>query len=89
MTNRQIDEAREKRLWIRDIIIPVVTTIGVGIAIPEVRKAVSNTCKSVKKNITKRIKKEKKERVIIEKGLDDNILKVENKLTGEYYIKRL
>lgn len=57
MTRKQIDQAREARLWIRDIVVPV---LGIVLVSPEARGAVVakwNEAKNVLK--TKFNKKEK------------------------------
>ena len=61
MTNRQIEASREARLWISQVIIPVVTIAGTALAIPEVRETVVTKVKSAKSFINKKIKQFKKE----------------------------
>lgn len=88
MTYKQIEATREVRLWITQIVVPIATTvIATSIAIPEVRQAIATKCKSVKNSINKKLKR--KEKVIREKGLDDNVIRMYNSETGEYRIIRL
>ena len=88
MTYKQIEATREVRLWITQIVVPIATTvIAASIAVPEVRQAVAAKCKSVKKSINKKLKR--KEKVIREKGLDDNVFRMYNSETGEYRTGRL
>ena len=41
MKRKNIDTMREVRLWIGQIIVPVVTVVGSALAIQEVRQAIS------------------------------------------------
>ena len=54
---RNIEAARETRLWIRDIIVPAITLATTTMAIPEVRQAVAAKAKEIKENIDKKLKK--------------------------------
>lgn len=57
MTYRQIEASREARLWIGQIVIPVVTAaISIG-AIPEVREAIATKARCVKQNIEQKMKR--------------------------------
>ena len=49
MSYRRIDASREARLWITQVIVPL---IGIGAMIPEVRDAAITKFKEVKKKIT-------------------------------------
>lgn len=40
MTYKQIEEAREVRLWITQVIVPAAMTVGGLMLIPEVRETV-------------------------------------------------
>lgn len=51
MTYKQIEAARETRLWIGQIIIPGLTVAGTLISIPEVRQAIAEKAKQVKESI--------------------------------------
>ena len=57
MKRKNIDTMREVRLWIGQIIVPAVVTIGSVMAIPEVRDAVSVKAKQWKESVEKKIKK--------------------------------
>lgn len=54
MTNRQIDASRETRLWLTQVVIPIV---GVVMMVPEAREAVVVRVKQAKKNIEDKFKK--------------------------------
>lgn len=58
MTRKQLDQTREVRLWIGQIIVPAVTLAATTMAIPEVRQAVAAKAKSMKESIEKKFKKE-------------------------------
>lgn len=49
MTHKQIDASREARLWITQVIVPL---IGIGAMIPEIREAAIAKAKEVKRKIT-------------------------------------
>ena len=51
MTYKQIETAREIRLWIGQIIIPACTVGVAMLSIPEVRGAVAAKAKDIKKSI--------------------------------------
>lgn len=51
MTYKQIETAREIRLWIGQIIVPAATVAVTTLAIPEVRQAVAAKAKDVKESI--------------------------------------
>ena len=57
MTYKQIEAAREVRLWIGQIIVPAATLAVTTLAIPEVREAVAAKAKKVKNNIERKMKK--------------------------------
>lgn len=61
MTRRQIDQSREIRLWIGQIVVPAVTTTAMAMAIPEVREAVATKAKQVKQSIELKMKRKEKE----------------------------
>jgi hypothetical protein len=54
MTYKQIETSRELRLWLGQIIIPVV---GVVLMVPEAREAVVKNIKIIKKNIETKFNK--------------------------------
>lgn len=58
MTRKQIDAAREARLWIGQIFVPALTLAATTMAIPEVRQAIAVKAKSVKESIEKKLRKE-------------------------------
>ena len=57
MTYKQIEAAREVRLWIGQIIVPAATLAVTILAIPEVREAVAVKAKQVKNKIENKMKK--------------------------------
>jgi len=58
MTWKQIEASREARLWISQVVIPAVTTVGLAMTVPEVRHAVVTKAKSVKESIKHKIKRD-------------------------------
>ena len=54
MTYKQIEASREARLWIGQVILPIVTAV---MLVPEAREAVVDKVKTVKKNIENKFKK--------------------------------
>ena len=58
MTRKQIDQAREVRLWIGQIVVPAMTLAATTMAIPEVRQAVAAKARSIKQSIEKKLKKD-------------------------------
>ena len=48
MTYKQIEQAREIRLWIRDILVPATLAATTVLSIPEVREAVSAKATEIK-----------------------------------------
>lgn len=57
MTYKQVEELREARLWIGQIVVPAIMLAGSVLAIPEVRQAVASKAKSWKQSIEQKIKK--------------------------------
>lgn len=57
MTRRQIDASRERRLWISQVIMPTLTTIGTLMLIPEVRETVKLKATEIRDKIKDRIKR--------------------------------
>ena len=53
MTRKQIDQSREVRLWIGQIIIPAMTLAATTLAIPEVRQAVTLKANNIKQSLKK------------------------------------
>lgn len=58
MTRKQIDQAREIRLWVGQIVIPAMTLAATAMAIPEVRYTVAAKANAMKNSIKKKFKKE-------------------------------
>lgn len=58
MTYKQIQAAHEMRMWIKEVIVPVIGTGVVLASIPEVRETVKDGYKKAKENIQKKFKKE-------------------------------
>ena len=57
MTYKQIEAAREARLWIGQIIVPAATVAVTTLTIPEVRQAIAAKANEVKSKIENRTKK--------------------------------
>lgn len=53
MTYKQIEQAREMRLWIRDIVVPATLTITTILSIPEVRQSISIKATEIKSKVYK------------------------------------
>lgn len=60
MTYKQIEQARETRLWIGQIIVPGIMLLGTTLAIPEVRQAIAMKAEVVKQNLKEKLKRKKK-----------------------------
>lgn len=58
MTRRQIDQSREIRLWMTQIVLPAV---GLAFVIPESRKAIIKKATDIKDSIKERKQKKKEE----------------------------
>lgn len=57
MTRKQIDQAREMRLWLGQVVVPAVT-LAVGVlSIPEVRQAAAAKARLVKQNVEEKLHK--------------------------------
>lgn len=54
MTYKQLEQSREARLWLSQIIIPIV---GIVLMVPEAREAAATHIKKVKKNIETKFSK--------------------------------
>lgn len=59
MKRKNVEAMREVRLWIGQIIVPAVITVGSVTAIPEVRQAIAAKANQWKESVEKKIKKEK------------------------------
>ena len=57
MTYKQIEQARETRLWIGQIIVPGIMLLGSTLAIPEVRQAIAMKAEVVKQNLKEKLKR--------------------------------
>ena len=53
MTYKQIEERREARLWISQIVVPAILFATTTMAIPEVRQAVTAKAISIRDSIKK------------------------------------
>jgi hypothetical protein len=54
MTYKHIEASREARLWLTQIVLPIVTVVAL---VPEARNAVVTTAKKAKKNIEAKFSK--------------------------------
>lgn len=57
VTRKQIDAARETRLWIGQIVIPAATACITIMTIPEVRQTIAAKANSIKQNIESKLHK--------------------------------
>lgn len=57
MTYKQIEGAREVRLWIGQIIVPAATVVVTVMTIPEVRQTIATKANSIKQNIESKMHK--------------------------------
>lgn len=57
MTYKQIEAAREIRLWIGQIVVPAATVAVTAMTIPEVRQMIAAKADSVKYKIKSKINK--------------------------------
>lgn len=57
MTYKQIEAAREVRLWIGQIVVPAATVAITAMTIPEVRQMIAAKADSVKYKIKSKINK--------------------------------
>jgi hypothetical protein len=60
MKRKNVEAAREVRLWIGQIIVPGVTVLASALAIPEVRQAVAAKATELKLSIDQKIENLKK-----------------------------
>lgn len=54
MTHRQIEQSREVRLWISQIIVPAVGIAVAALNIPEVRQAASTKVNKIRESIKRK-----------------------------------
>lgn len=59
MTYKQIEASREARLWIGQVIVPVVTCVATVMAIPEVRQTIADKAKDLRDFIGRSVKNRK------------------------------
>ena len=53
MTWRQIESRRETRLWIKEIVSPLVCVVGILCVNPNTRERISSGAKKVKESVLK------------------------------------
>ena len=58
-TWKQIERARETRLWIKEVIVPSITAATIAWSIPEVRENIKDKFNKAKEFIKSKIQKEK------------------------------
>ena len=57
MTDRQkIDAMHERRMWAKDVIVPIITTVGFMMTDKEIRDHVVASCKTPADHITDKVK---------------------------------
>lgn len=57
MTYKQIEAAREARLWIGQIVVPAAAAVVTIMTIPEVRQMIAAKAESIKQSIDTKINK--------------------------------
>lgn len=57
MTYKQIEASREARLWITQVIVPTLMTVGMAMTVPEFREAVKTKTSEIKEKFRTRSKK--------------------------------
>lgn len=57
MSYKRIEASREARLWLGQIVIPVVSTAVAALSIPEVRQMVAIKANQIKYSIENKMKK--------------------------------
>ena len=57
MTYKQIEASREARLWVTQIIVPAILSVGMVMSIPEVRETVKTKTSEFKEKIRTRTRK--------------------------------
>ena len=57
MTRKQIEQARELRLWIGQVVVPAAMTAVTLLTVPEVRQTIATAANGVKESIEKKFKK--------------------------------
>ena len=57
MSYKRIEASREARLWLGQIVIPVVSTAVASLSIPEVRQMVATKANQIKYSIENKMKK--------------------------------
>lgn len=58
MTYKQIEASREARLWITQVVVPVLgLATAVVVAVPEVRETVTTKAKEVAEKVKNRLRK--------------------------------
>lgn len=60
MKRKNVEAAREVRLWIGQIVVPGVTVLASALAIPEVRQAVAAKATELKLSIDQKVENLKK-----------------------------
>lgn len=54
MTRKQIDQCREMRLWVGQVIVPTLTMVATMMAIPEVHEKVAEKLREAKNKIIRK-----------------------------------
>lgn len=73
MTYKQIESAREARMWVKDIIVPAAVAISAVASIPEVREKIKQKSSEINQKIKNRKKKKQPELKLVknEKGSEE------------------
>lgn len=69
MTRKQIEAARERRLWLTQIVVPVTSTAVAALSIPEVRQTIAAKALHVKAEAQEKISQKVRERASWKHGV--------------------
>lgn len=57
MTDRQkIDAMHERRMWVKDVVVPIITTVGFMMTDKEIRDHVVTVCKNTVDRVKVKVK---------------------------------
>lgn len=58
MTWKQIEQSREARLWLKEVVVPIAGFVTAIFVVPETREIVTENISKLKQTISKKFKKE-------------------------------
>ena len=59
MTYKQIEQLRETRMWLKDVIVPVVGAAAMIMTVPEARQVIAEKYNNAKEYVSQKFKKTK------------------------------